>query len=50
MVKFCEELSEDKKALLNNIVSTGDREPWHEELKQSLQSKIQEQTRPGGLA
>lgn len=27
MVKFCEELSEDKKPLLNNIVSTGDREP-----------------------
>lgn len=27
MVKFCEELSEDKKTLLNNIVLTGDRQP-----------------------
>lgn len=41
MVKFCEELSEDKKALLNNIVPTGDRELWQEGLKQSLRSKIQ---------
>lgn len=50
MVKFCEELSEDKKGLLNNNGSTGDREPWHKELKQSLQSKIQEQTSTRGLA
>lgn len=42
MVKFCEELSEDKKPLLNNIVLTGDREPRHEKLKQSLQAKSQE--------